>query len=167
MKERTALEGLKDRIIEALGENLVCIFLTGSRIRREERKDSDYDLAIIVSRIDEEVLNKLRSIFLGLTNYSVYVLDDSDLKILPRAQFLQFIHSRILYGDFKYPLPSKADVASYVNDIRRDCLDRIRHYLVLPHPHEKLAKALLPALKSTYLSLSYSIYKETCKLPKT
>ena len=161
------LEDLKNQIVEALQGNLVCIFLTGSRVRGEERKGSDYDLAIIVSRINEEVLCKLRRIFLNLTGFSVYLLDRNDLKTLPTAMFLQFVYSKKLYGDLDYPLPSKEDVANYVNILRRDWLDRIRHYLILPHSHEKLASVLLPALKSVYLCLSYLIFKETSKLPLT
>ena len=67
------LEDLKNQIVEALQGNLVCLFLTGSRVRGEERKDSDYDLTIIVSRINGEVLCKLRKIFLGFTGFSVYI----------------------------------------------------------------------------------------------
>jgi len=160
-------EYLKNRIIKALGGNLVCILQTGSRIRGEERKDSDYDLAIIVSKIDEGVLIELGGIFLNLSNYSVYLLDDEDIKTLPKAQFLQFVYSEKLYGNFEYPLPTKVDIVNYVNVIKRDCLDRIRHYLVLPHLHEKLEQALLPALKCVYLTLSYLMYGETDNLPMT
>lgn len=161
------LEDLKDQIVEALGENLVCIFLTGSRIREEERKDSDYDLAVIVSKTDTEVLGKLRSVFRGITGFSVYLLDWNDVETLPKAMFLQFVYSKKLYGDFDYPLPSKQEVADYVNTIRRDWLDRIRHYVILPHPREKVTSVLLPALKYVYLCLSYLVFKETGKLPLT
>jgi len=39
--------------------------------------------------------------------------------------------------------------------------------LVIPHPHDRLVKALIPALKYVYLSLSYLIYGETGHLPMT
>ena len=158
---------LKDQIRKALDDKLICLLLTGSRVRGEERKDSDYDLAIIVTKINEDVLTKLRDIFTDLANYSVYLLDNGDIKTLSKAQFLQFVHSEKLYGDFDYILPTKVDVANYIEIIRRDWLDRIRHYLVIPHPHERLAKALLPALKMVYLTLSYLIYGETGNLPMT
>jgi predicted nucleotidyltransferase len=161
------LERLKDCIIEALNDNLVCILLTGSRIRGEEREDSDYDLAIIIVKIDEVVIAQLQSVFSDLTNYSVYLLDEEDLKTLPKAQFLQFIYSKKLYGDFDYSLPTRIDVTNYVEAIRRDWLDRIRHYLVIPHSQERRAKALLPALKMVYLTLSYLIYGKTGNLPRT
>lgn len=161
------LEDLKGRIIKALDDNLVCILLTGSRARGEGREDSDCDLVIVVNKIDEEVLTELRSIFSGITNYSVYLIDDGDRESLPKAQFLQFVYSKKIYGSFNYELPMKLDVANYVEVIRRDWLDRTRHYLVIPHPHERLVKALLPALKCVYLTLSFLIYGETGKLPMT
>jgi len=160
-------EDVKAKIMRAVDDNLVCILLTGSRVRGEEREDSDYDLAIVVKRIDGEVLTKLRNVFSSISNYSVYLLDDGDLKTLPKAQFLQFVYSKQLYGNFDYSLPSKLDVANYVETIRRDWLDRIRHYVVIPHPHERLVNALLPALKCVYLTLSYLIYRETGNLPRT
>lgn len=81
--------------------------------------------------------------------------------------FLQFVHSKKLYGDFDYPLPSAEDVTDYMDIVRRGWLDRIRHYLILPHPREKLASAVLPALKDVYLCLSYLTFTETGTLPKT
>jgi predicted nucleotidyltransferase len=72
---------LKGQIIGALDDNLVCILLTGSRIRGEEREDSDYDLAIIIKKIDGKALIQLRDIFSNVMNYSVYLLDDGDLRI--------------------------------------------------------------------------------------
>jgi len=161
------LENLKGQIIKALDDNLVCILLTGSRVREEERKDSDFDLAIVVKKIYEEVLIALRSIFSSITNYSVYLIDDGDIESFPKATFLQFVYSKKLYGNYNYKLPTKLDIANYVEVIRRDWLDRIRHYLVIPHPHERLVKALLPALKCVYLTLSYLIYEETGNLPMT
>jgi len=70
----TNLDDLKGHIIKALDDNLVCILLTGSRVRGEEREDSDYDLAIIVNKIDGKVLTGLRNAFSSITNYSVYLL---------------------------------------------------------------------------------------------
>jgi len=160
-------DDLKRQIVEALGENLVCILLTGSRIRGEEAEESDYDLALIVREAVEETLQKLRRIFLGLTQFSLYLLDQKDLETLPKAAFLQFVHSEELYGDFDYPLPSEEDAADYVHAIRRDMLDRTRHYLILPHSREKLASVLRPALKYAYLCLSYLIFNETSRLPST
>jgi predicted nucleotidyltransferase len=161
------LEDLKARIIKALDGNLICLLLTGSRIRGEAREDSDYDLAMIIAKVDEEVLTKLQGIFSDLTNYSVYLMDKEDIRTLPRAQFLQFVYSQRLYGEFDYSLPTKGDIANYVEAVRRDWLDRIRHYLVIPHSQERRAKALLPTLKMVYLTLSYLIYEETGNLPRT
>jgi len=163
----TILEDVRNRIVESLSGNLVCLFLTGSRAKGEEREESDYDLALIVSKADEETLRTLRDVFLDHKGFSVYLLDEDDLRTLPKAMFLQFVHSKKLYGDFDYPLPSAEDVTDYMDIVRRGWLDRIRHYLILPHPREKLASAVLPALKDVYLCLSYLTFTETGTLPKT
>jgi len=161
------LEDVKNRIVESLGGDLVCLFLTGSRAKGEERKESDYDLALVVSEVDEEMLHTLRDVFLDHKGFSVYLLDEDDLRTLPKAMFLQFVHSEKLYGDFDFPLPSAEDVTDYMDIVRREWLDRIRHYLILPHPREKLASVALPALKVVYLCLSYLTFAETGALPKT
>jgi len=161
------LDALKNQIRQTLAENLVAMFLTGSRVRGEEREGSDYDIAIIVSRVDEGTILGLRAVFADRRGYSVYLLDKNDLKTMPKPMLLQFVHSEKLYGDLDYPLPSGQEIQDYINIVRRNWLDRIRHYLILPHPHEKPASALLPALKSVYLCLSCLVYKDTGNLPLT
>lgn len=143
------------------------MFLTGSRVRGEEREGSDYDIAIIVSKVDEGTILGLQGAFSDRRGFSVYLLDKNDLRTMPKAMFLQFVHSKKLYGDLDYPLPSREEIEDYIRIVRRDWLDRIRHYLILPHPHEKPASVLLPALKSVYLCLSYLVYKDTGNLPLT
>lgn len=85
----TILEDVRNRIVESLSGNLVCLFLTGSRAKGEEREESDYDLALIVSKADEETLRTLRDVFLDHKEFSVYLLKDSAEGDVPAVRALQ------------------------------------------------------------------------------
>lgn len=51
--------------------------------------------------------------------------------------------------------------------MRRDWLERVRHYLIHPHTPERLVYAIHLALKYTCLYLSYRVFLETGRLPRT
>lgn len=101
---------LRDELISALGSNLICLLHTGSHVRGEARPDSDYDFAIIVSKINKKVLNDVRSVLSKYENISAYILDSLDLKTFPKAMYLQFIYSIKLFGDLNFPKPSAEDI---------------------------------------------------------
>jgi len=161
------LEELGGRVVQALGESLVCLFFMGSRSRGDEREESDYDFIAIVSELSEERMLAMREAFSHLSGLSIYVLDGDDVRTLPKAEFLEFTRSRKLYGDFEYALPSKKDVLDYVVFCCREQLDAMRHYIILPHTNEKLGSVLYPSLKRASFYLSYLAYVQTGKLPMT
>ena len=158
---------LKKDLVRALGDNLVCLFYTGSRVRGEASEESDYDVFLVVKSIDSSVIEKIGEVFSNYQNFSVYPLSEHEFKTLPRAQLLQLLHSERLYGDIEYNPPTKEEVRDYISLMRRDWLDRVRHYLIIPHPQETLAKNVRFALKYTYIYLSYVVFLETDKLPET
>jgi len=121
----------------------------------------------IVSKLDEEKIYSMREALADLHGVSMYVLDRDDLRTIHKAMFLQLVHSEKLYGDFEYSLPSKEEVREFVNFWRRERLDDIRHYLILPHSQEKINSVLYPFLKRASLYLSCLVYAETGILPKT
>jgi predicted nucleotidyltransferase len=140
---------------------------TGSRVRGEVAEESDYDVSLIVRTIDSSVIEKLRRVFLDYPNFSAYVLSEHELETLPRAQLLQFLYADKLYGDMEYELPTKEEVEQYISFVRREWLDRLRHYLIFPHSREELRKNVRFAMKHAYLYLSYLAFLETDKLPRT
>jgi hypothetical protein len=158
---------LKEDLINALGDNLCCLLHTGSRVRGEATKESDYDVTIIVRSIDLSLLKKLQRVFRKYPKFSAYLLSQQELKTLPQAQFLQFVYSQRLYGNIEYELPTKEEVRHCINLMCREWSDRIRHYLIFQHTPETLAKNVYFALKYAYLCLSDWIFIETDKLPKT
>jgi len=157
----------RDKLVSILGENLVCLIQTGSRVRGEPRADSDYDFTLIVSEIDAKVLDDIKDILSDYSNISVYILDKKDLTYFPKAMYLQFVYSEKIYGNYNFPKPSPQDIDAYINKMRRDELDTFRHYLTLPHETSKLVNRIALSLKYAYICLTYLIYKETSFLPKT
>jgi len=158
---------LKKDLTNALGNNLCALLHTGSRVRGEAAEESDYDVSIIVRSIDSSVIRSLQKIFSRYPKFSAYLLSEQELKTLPRAQLLQFVYSEGLYGNIEYELPTKEEVRHYISLTCREWSDRLRHYLILPHPHQTLAKNVHFALKFAYLCLSYQMFIEIGKLPKT
>lgn len=146
---------------------MVCVMHTGSRARREATEESDYDIFLVLESVDSSIIRKLRRVFSNYPDFSAYLVSKQEFEMLPRAQLLQLLHSENLYGKIEYNLPTKGEVEDYIALMRKDWLDRLRHYLVVPHPKEKLVKHAHLALKSASLYLSYRMFLETGKLPKT
>jgi len=157
----------REKLVSALGENLVFLVHTGSRVRGEARPDSDYDFAMLVKEINRGVLNDIRVILTGYSNISVYILDKKDLEYFPRAQYLQFVHSVNLYGECDFPRPGVEDIDGYVNMMRRNEIDALRHYITIVHDADKLVGRISLSLKYAYICLTYLLYKETGVLPRT
>ncbi len=158
---------LRDDLLKALGDNLICLLQTGSRVRGEATEESDYDVFLVLRSIDSSVIRKMQEVFSNYPSLSVYTVSEHEFKTLPRAQLLQLLYSEKLYGDIEYELPTKEEVENYAGLMRREWLDRIRHYLIIPHPRETLAKNVHLAMKYANLYLSYTVYLETGRLPKT
>lgn len=158
---------LKEDLVKTLGKNMVCLMHTGSRVRGEATEESDYDVFLVVESVDSSVIEKMRQVFSNYPDFSAYFVSEQEFDTLPRAQLLQLLYSKKLYGKMKYELPTKEEIEHYIALMRREWLDRVRHYLIVPHPKEKLAKHVHFALKYAYLYLSYRMFLETGKLPKT
>jgi len=157
----------RDKFVSILGDNLIHFIQTGSRVRGEPRVDSDYDFTLIVSEIDPKVLDDIRDILSDYSNISVFILDKKDLTYFPKAMNLQFVYSEKIYGDYIFPKPSPQDIDAYINKMRRDELDTLRHYLTLPHETSKLVSRIALSLKYAYICITYLIYRDMGILPKT
>lgn len=161
------LTRLTDDLLKALGENLTCLLQTGSRVRGEATEESDYDVFLVLKSIDSSVIEKTQKVFSDCPNLSAYTVSEHEFRTLPRAQLLQLLYSEKLYGDIEYELPTTGEVENYVGLRRREWLDRVRHYLIIPHSQDTLAKSVHLAMKYANLYLSYTVFLETGKLPKT
>jgi len=161
------LAKLKEELLKALGDNLICLLQTGSRVRGEAAEESDYDVFLVLKSIDSSVIVTMQEVLSDYPNLSVYTVSEREFKALPQAQLLQLLYSKKLYGDIEYELPTTEEVENYVGLMRREWLDRVRHYLIIPHPQETLTKNVHLAMKYANLYLSYTVFLETGKLPKT
>ncbi|MBI1886427.1 MAG: nucleotidyltransferase domain-containing protein, partial [Chloroflexi bacterium] len=89
-----------DRLVERLGDDLKAVLWHGSWARGEARPDSDHDLIIILKRVDDGVLLKLRDVFFGRASWSTLIQSEDELRHYPLAGRIQFTHGlRLLYGE--------------------------------------------------------------------
>jgi hypothetical protein len=158
---------LKEDLMKALGKNMICLLHTGSRVRGEATEESDYDVFLVVKSVDSSVIKRLRRVFSNYPDFSAYFVSEQEFGTLPRAQLLQLLYSEKLYGEMKCESPTKQEVEHYIALMRRDWLDRVRHYLVVAHSRGKLVGHAHLALKYAYLYMSYRMFYETGRLPRT
>ena len=121
-----------DAIIATLGEDLRALLWHGSFARGEPGPESDHDLIIILRRIDDDVLLRLRDVFRGRGNWSTFVQSEDELRQYPDAGRLQFHFGFVpLYGEFEPPAWTHenvlADLRRLASDISFQCRYRLLH----------------------------------------
>lgn len=161
------LRKFKNDAIASLGDNLVCLLHHGSRAKGEAHAESDYDVIIIVKKVDQKVLKALQSLFERNPRFSSYLLSLNDIGTLPRANLLQFVYAKPLYMEFSVGVPTQEEVRQYICHSRRDWLDTLRHNLLFPHPLDRKARLVYYMLKNVYIYLSYHAFCESRKFPST
>ena len=121
-----------DSIISTLGEDLRALLWHGSFARGEPGPESDHDLIIILRRIDDDILLRLRDVFRGRGNWSTFVQSEEELQQFPDAGRLQFHFGLVpLYGEFEPPPWTRenvlADLRRLASDISFQCRYRLLH----------------------------------------
>lgn len=93
-----------DLLIERLGDDLRSVLWQGSWARGEPRPWSDHDMIIVMKRLDDDLLLRLKSIFSGRKEWSTYVRTEAELRQHPSEGRPQFHFGLVpLYGDFDPP----------------------------------------------------------------
>ncbi|UCH31645.1 MAG: nucleotidyltransferase domain-containing protein [Candidatus Bathyarchaeota archaeon] len=167
MRSNDLLESFREDVSRALQNNLVCLLHHGSRAKGEARPDSDYDLVIITNQMDKELIKTLQIVFTKYPRFSFYLLTLDELKTMPKGHYLEFLYAKPLHGTLKMELPTKKEVISYVNYMRRETLSILRHTLILPHSKERKVRLVYYFLKQVYICLSYLAFSESGTLPST
>lgn len=121
-----------DRLVAALGDDLGALLWHGSYARGEAKADSDHDLIVVLKRIDEGVLLRMRKVFQGRANWSTLVLTEQELRQYPATGRLQFHFGVVpLHGSFQPPAFDResvlADLRALARDIRFECRYRLLH----------------------------------------
>lgn len=162
------VKAFKEELLETLGtDNVVLIYHHGSRTRGEARPDSDYDTILVLQQIDEEAIQKVRTILSRHPTFQVYLLSLGDFNDLPPSQRLQFFEGSRLHGNLDLNLPSREQVLGEIRRSRLESLHYLRHYLTLPHDKERKARLVYFQLKDAYFYLKRIAYYATGELVPT
>jgi 8-oxo-dGTP diphosphatase len=98
------VQDVLDRLIASLGEDLRAVFWHGSWARGEAKPWSDHDMIIVLKRLDDALLGKLRDTFRGRKDWSTFVRTEEELRQYPSEGRPQFHFGLVrLYGDFEPP----------------------------------------------------------------
>jgi predicted nucleotidyltransferase len=121
-----------DELVGALGDELRALLWHGSFARGEAKPDSDHDLIIVLKRIDDDLLLRLRDVFRGRANWSTFVQSEEEVRQFPPDGRVQFHFGLVpLYGDFELPPWTRenilADLRSLARNIRFEGRYRLLH----------------------------------------
>jgi predicted nucleotidyltransferase len=97
LMDRT-LQKFRDDAINALGNNLVCLFHHGSRAKCEAHVESDYDSIIVVSKVDAKTIKTVQTLLQSNPGFTTYLLSLYDIESLPKGHLLEFLCAKELYG---------------------------------------------------------------------
>jgi len=119
-------------LIATLGGDLRALLWHGSFARGEPGPESDHDMIIVLRRIDDDLLLRLRDVFRGRGNWSTFVQSEDELQQFPDAGRLQFHFGLVpLYGEFEPPPWTRenvlADLRRLASDISFQCRYRLLH----------------------------------------
>jgi hypothetical protein len=121
-----------DQLIASLGTNLSALLWHGSWARGEQTPESDHDMIVIVKRVDDELILKIRAIFAERPGWSTYIKSEEELRQYPVTGRLQFHYGLTpLYGEFDAPglLPKDLveDIRLLAVNIQHECRYRAIH----------------------------------------
>ena len=121
-----------DSLIDTLGDDLRAVLWHGSWARGEAKPDSDHDLIVVLKRLDDDLLARMRKVFAGRKDWSTFVQTEEELRQYPEDGRLQFHYGLVpLYGDFEPPPVTKErllnDLRVLARDIRFECRYRLLH----------------------------------------
>jgi hypothetical protein len=93
-----------DQLIATLGDDLRAVYWHGSWARGEAKPWSDHDMIIVMKRLDDDLLLRLKAIFSGRKEWSTYVRTEAEIRQHPSEGRPQFHFGLVpLYGDFEPP----------------------------------------------------------------
>ena len=137
-----------DALVAALGDDLRALLCQGSFARGEAGPESDHDLIIILRRIDDGVLHRLRDVFRRRRNWSTFVQSEEELRQYPDAGRLQFHYgTQLLYGDFEPAAVSREQVLDELRHLARDIRFECRYRLLHKQPENAPAEQRIAAIQ--------------------
>ena len=128
-----SLASLKSDMTDALGDNLLALYVSGSAARGDQHARSDVDTIGVFASLDSEVLDIVRDVLKKHENTSVYSLSLNDLAVYPRFRYYMLNESTVKIAGTISLLP-KQTTPDYFQSIGNNIftiLQISRSYLVL------------------------------------
>lgn len=165
-----------DECVARFGDNLACALWHGSRARGEPTAASDEDLILIFHRLDDNILLKLREMFLRphLHDWSTYTLSVDELRKYPRNNRLQFHYGcQVVHGELDPPPFTRNDLLADLRSLARDIRSYCRHYFIhhdFPHQHPdtlRTARMMYYMAKNSVMAMKIRHLYHTGEYPLT
>ncbi len=121
-----------DELIAALGDNLTALLWQGSYARGEATPESDHDMVVVLRRVDDAILDRMRDVFAKRTGWSTFVKSEQELRQYPATGRLQFHYGCVpLYGAIDAPPFTREnifeDIRRFVVDLNHESRYRLLH----------------------------------------
>ncbi|KAJ51782.1 putative nucleotidyltransferase [Clostridium tetanomorphum] len=144
------IEEFKNALITCFEKRLMCMLLTGSYARGEERDTSDIDMWVFLDKVEYKDLNEIGKILLNLPkepklNPQCTSFEEALMPFFIREYSSIQYHTdgKILYGDLKVPYPKREEFLENSNKLIVYVLMGIRHFKCINESKESLFKKKL------------------------
>ncbi|MDE9536243.1 nucleotidyltransferase domain-containing protein [Xenorhabdus bovienii] len=99
---------------QAIGERLLSFYLHGSAARGDMRIGSDIDAIAIVDKVDDTILEAIRSVQLNFKDLSISIYSKSDVHQYPSFRMYALTNgTKRIYGDFALEMQSSMHDSAY------------------------------------------------------
>ncbi|MDE9541024.1 nucleotidyltransferase domain-containing protein [Xenorhabdus bovienii] len=99
---------------QAIGERLLSFYLHGSAARSDMRIGSDIDAIAIVDKVDDTILEAIRSVQLNFKDLSISIYSKSDVHQYPSFRMYALTNgTKRIYGDFALEMQSSMHDSAY------------------------------------------------------
>lgn len=159
--ETCGISGIVPTLASSFGSRLRSVYLYGSHARGEESPDSDYDLIVIVDRIDSDAIRIFSGILTqfpsekarnGESLIQPFFWSTEQLGGIPPHYF--YLGARLLYGDPVLTQPSSEQLQLSFLEITRNLMNTVTHYMILPHDNVHVSRRIYEKLKQLYFALA-------------
>jgi len=162
-------------LVERLGHLVQCVVLTGSHARGDARPDSDIDIWVFLSAINDDLLRDIGKIVTAMgdgpeINPQCITFDEARSQGFKKGFSILQVHldGIILHGALQIPRPTKAEIRQDSIELAVFSLMSARHYITVNEPEEALARKLDRfLLRPLVWAIRYEVFLRTGEYHKS